>query len=205
MWAADRMRCKRWWALRGNDLHSTVKWSQYHEGKPHAEEKSDPAPAFWRRPPCGLIRLFSAVFRGSSFERAARLAQASAFSRGMHLIVDGYDCRSELLSDRRALLRWLNGLPAQIGMSVLLPAAVARIECPRCKPGDEGLSGFVIICESHIAVHTWPARGEIQADVYSCRPFDPEPLLARIVADFGIGSCDTKLIERRRGEWAMRN
>jgi S-adenosylmethionine decarboxylase len=116
----------------------------------------------------------------------------------MHLIVDGYDCRSELLSDRLALLRWLNGLPAQLGMSVLLPATVARIECPRCKPGDEGLSGFVIICESHIAVHTWPARGEIQADVYSCRPFDPEPLLARIVADFGIGSCDTKLIERRR-------
>ena len=117
---------------------------------------------------------------------------------GLHLIIDGYDCHSELLSDRDALLCWLSGLPARIGMSVLMPAAVARIEVPACRPGWEGLSGVVVICESHIAVHTWPALGEIQADVYSCRAFDAEKVLAHIVHDFGIGDYDAQLIERRK-------
>jgi S-adenosylmethionine decarboxylase len=116
----------------------------------------------------------------------------------MHLIIDGYDCDSDLLSDRVALLRWLDGLPAQIGMSVLMPAAVKKIGPPRCRPDDAGLSGVVVICESHIAVHTWPRRRELQADVYSCKPFDAGKVLERFIHDFGIGSCDTKLVERRK-------
>jgi S-adenosylmethionine decarboxylase len=83
-------------------------------------------------------------------------------------------------------------------MSTLMPAAVERIEHPRCHPEDEGLSGVVVICESHIAVHTWPRRREIQADVYSCRPFDFGAVLAHFIHDFGIGDYDTQLIGRRR-------
>jgi S-adenosylmethionine/arginine decarboxylase-like enzyme len=83
-------------------------------------------------------------------------------------------------------------------MSVLMPPAVERIEHPRCKLEDEGLSGVVVICESHIAVHTWPRLLEIQADVYSCRPFDAEAVLACFIHDFGIGSYDVRLIERRK-------
>lgn len=120
------------------------------------------------------------------------------FSRGLHLIIDGYDCDSKLLSDRCSLLRWLADLPAQIGMSTLMPAAVERIEYPRCRREDEGLSGVVVICESHIAIHTWPRRREIQADVYSCRSFDADAVLAHFVQDFSIGSYDTQLIVRRR-------
>lgn len=121
----------------------------------------------------------------------------------MHLLIDGYDCRSHLLSDRDSLLRWLDALPPKIGMSVLMPPAVERIEHPRCKPEDEGLSGVVVICESHIAVHTWPRLLEVQADVYSCRPFEAEAVLACFVRDFGIGSYDVELIERRKrvAEW----
>jgi S-adenosylmethionine decarboxylase len=116
----------------------------------------------------------------------------------MHFILDGYQCCSLLLSNEDALRRWLDELPDCIGMSILMPAIVSRIEVPRCKPGDEGLSGVVVICESHIAVHTWPLRGEIQADVYSCRTFDAEAVLSHFVHDFGIGSFDTELIERRK-------
>jgi S-adenosylmethionine decarboxylase len=60
------------------------------------------------------------------------------------------------------------------------------------------LSGVVLICESHIAVHTWPRRREIQADVYSCRSFNADAVLAHFVHAFCIGSYDTELIGRRR-------
>jgi S-adenosylmethionine decarboxylase len=116
----------------------------------------------------------------------------------MHLIIDGYDCHSELLSNRISLLRWLDDLPPQIGMSILMPATVGSIHPPKCRPVDEGLSGVVVIHESHIAVHTWPRRGELQADVYSCKRFDAEKVLDHFVHDFGIGSYDTQLIDRRR-------
>ena len=125
------------------------------------------------------------------------------FERGMHLIIDGYDCHSELLGERAALLHFLRELPEKIGMSVLIPAMVKEIEYPLCKVEDQGLSGFVAIYESHIAVHTWPKQAQIQADVYSCKPFDPEAVLAHFVHDFGMGSFDTELIERRKRHFRL--
>ena len=117
----------------------------------------------------------------------------------MHLIIDGYDCApGPLMSDREALLRWLGELPQRIEMSVLVPAMVERIEPPRCARGDEGLSGVVVICESHIGIHTWPAKNELQADIYSCRPFDAEEVLALFIHDFGIGDYDAQVIPRRK-------
>ena len=32
-----------------------------------------------------------------------------------------------------------------------------------------GWSGFVVIAESHISIHTFPDRGFVSADVYTCR------------------------------------
>lgn len=116
----------------------------------------------------------------------------------MHLIIDGYECASELLYDPGALMQWLNRLPRRIDMSVLVPAVVAEIKIPRCRQSDEGVSGIVMIYESHIAVHTWPQRREMQADVYSCKPFDAEAVLAHFVHDFGMGSYDAELIARRK-------
>lgn len=37
------------------------------------------------------------------------------------------------------------------------------------KKGPGGWSGFAVIQESHISIHTFPERGFLSADVYTCR------------------------------------
>ncbi len=33
-----------------------------------------------------------------------------------------------------------------------------------------GVSGVIVIAESHVAIHTWPERGFAAVDVFSCSP-----------------------------------
>jgi S-adenosylmethionine decarboxylase len=35
-------------------------------------------------------------------------------------------------------------------------------------PGGNGITGVVLLAESHLAVHTWPEQGAVTLDVYVC-------------------------------------
>ena len=35
-------------------------------------------------------------------------------------------------------------------------------------PGEGGVTGVVVLAESHLSVHTWPERGYVTIDVYVC-------------------------------------
>lgn len=37
----------------------------------------------------------------------------------------------------------------------------------------QGVSGVVVLAESHISIHTWPERGYASLDVYMCGEADP--------------------------------
>ncbi len=87
---------------------------------------------------------------------------------GEHLTIDGYGGKQELLDDENIILKALDQLPAAIGMKKLAEPSVYRAPSNNEKdPG--GWSGFVIIQESHISIHTFPGRGFVSADVYTCK------------------------------------
>ena len=71
---------------------------------------------------------------------------------------------------------------------------VLRYEAP--KHEDSGVSGFVIIAESHISVHTFPERNYINIDLFSCRDFDTEKALQEIKSDFELGQTKSWTLER---------
>ncbi len=52
-------------------------------------------------------------------------------------------------------------------------------------PDRFGVSGVVILRESHAAVHTYPGLGEAFIDVFSCRPFDTEVVGSVVTESFG--------------------
>ena len=67
-------------------------------------------------------------------------------------------------------------------------------------PAPGGLTGFVILAESHLACHTFPEFGSICVNVFCCRPrddFDAAGLMAEM-----LGATDTvvRRIERTYGE-----
>jgi len=59
-----------------------------------------------------------------------------------------------------------------------------------------GWSGFVIIQESHISIHTFPRRRFVSIDVYSCKDFDPRPVRRYFRRLFGIQKFENHLVRR---------
>jgi len=90
------------------------------------------------------------------------------YNFGEHLMLDGYGGDYEKLNNRNLVLLSLNELPDKLGMKKLSEPCVFEAADNKIKdPG--GFSGFVVIMESHISVHTFPARKFISIDVYTCR------------------------------------
>jgi S-adenosylmethionine decarboxylase len=87
---------------------------------------------------------------------------------GEHLTIDGYNGNEIKLNDKNLVLKCLNDLPGLLGMHHLAPPVVYFAPSNDDKdPG--GWSGFVVIQESHVSIHTFPKRGFVSADVYSCK------------------------------------
>jgi S-adenosylmethionine decarboxylase len=112
----------------------------------------------------------------------------------MHLIIDGYGGDPHRLADQEVVRALLDTVPREIGMTTIAPSYVCRYEGP--KPEDWGISGFVLIAESHLSVHTFPARGLVWADIFSCKGFDAERVVERMRSTFALSETRLHLLER---------
>lgn len=70
----------------------------------------------------------------------------------------------------------------------------------RFEPGG-GVTGVVLLAESHLALHTWPELGAVTLDVYVCNyggdnRARAEQLLATLEAAFAPGSVQRQRLER---------
>lgn len=115
---------------------------------------------------------------------------------GVHLTLDGYGGSPERLQDREIVRWWLDELPGTLGMTRLAESVLVDVDKQSDKdPG--GLTGFVLIAESHISIHTFPLRGFVSADVYTCQDWlDTERLLDHFQAAFDLEIVEHNLIIR---------
>jgi S-adenosylmethionine decarboxylase len=116
---------------------------------------------------------------------------------GVHLMLDGYDCDPARLADRAGLEAILARLPGDLGMHPIAAPVVVEVGAQNRKdPG--GLSGFVMIAESHLSFHTFPARRFISIDVYTCQnDLDCDAVAEALRQAFGIKEADIHV--QRRG------
>lgn len=92
---------------------------------------------------------------------------------GPHLMLEAYNCPPEVLNDANLAYKILDELPEKIKMHKMIKPYVVFAEGNGHKdPG--GWSGFVLIQESHISLHTFIKRRFVTVDVYSCKDFDIE-------------------------------
>lgn len=112
----------------------------------------------------------------------------------MHLIIDGFGSNSKLLESEELLYQLLDDYPAQIGMTKVAPPQVFRYV--GSKPEDWGISGFVLIAESHISIHTFPERGYVNIDIFSCKDFDSEQAIKDLQAKFELIKLRSYLLNR---------
>ena len=112
----------------------------------------------------------------------------------MHLVIDGYGCDPTQLSDPERVRTFLDTYPDAINMTKIMTPSVQTYRGP--VPEDWGVSGFVIIAESHISVHTFPDRAYMNVDVFSCKDFDAEQAEREIRGHFTMSSTRTWVLER---------
>ena len=115
---------------------------------------------------------------------------------GEHLTIDGYNGNKKLLNDKKLVLSCLNDLPKQLEMKKLAQPEVYFATGNDLKdPG--GWSGFVVIEESHISIHTFPGRGFVSADVYTCKNGMNVAFIENYFKQkFALGDIETNFIKR---------
>ena len=115
---------------------------------------------------------------------------------GVHLTLDGYGGSPDRLGDPRAVRAWLDELPENLGMTKLADPLLVEVG-RRSEKDAGGITGFVLIAESHISIHTFPLRRFASADVYTCQNrLDEDWLLEYFRAIFKLQSIEHNMIIR---------
>lgn len=79
---------------------------------------------------------------------------------GSHIIIDLYDCRASCLDDIESIKNIL------IESAKISNTTILDVKFHKFNP--QGVSGYVLISESHLSIHTWPEYNYASVDVYTC-------------------------------------
>lgn len=112
----------------------------------------------------------------------------------MHLIIDGYGSNAEILQSEAFIYQLLDQYPAEIGMTKISSPLVVKYTGG--KPEDWGISGIVIIAESHISVHTFVERCYVNIDVFSCKDFNTGKAIKDLSSRLELTEIRTHLLDR---------
>ncbi len=81
-------------------------------------------------------------------------------SLGRHVLAEFYGCDFKTLDDQEQVRRYM--------IDAALVAGAEIRESVFHKFSPQGVSGVVVISESHLAIHTWPELGYAAVDVFTC-------------------------------------
>jgi S-adenosylmethionine decarboxylase len=110
---------------------------------------------------------------------------------GTEWLIEASGCDADALRDIPRLQRLFNRLITELNLTPLGEAAWHRF------PGAGGVTGFVLLTESHLACHTWPELGAIALDLFSCDPLRPPwPWQERLREILGAHIVSVRVIER---------
>ena len=87
---------------------------------------------------------------------------------GEHFMLDGYRGDADKLNNKDLVLKCLIELPELLNMHRLSDPEIYFAPSNDIKDSG-GWSGFVVIAESHISIHTFPKRRFVSIDAYTCR------------------------------------
>ncbi len=108
---------------------------------------------------------------------------------GKHLLIDFWGARD--LTDADAISRALRSA-AEAAEATILHSHVHHFG------HGGGVSGVLVLAESHISIHTWPEQELAAIDIFMCGSCDPRKAFERLRQIFAPKTIE--LIEHRRGQ-----
>lgn len=109
---------------------------------------------------------------------------------GRHLLIELYGCDAGILDDVEAIERHMIA-GAQAAGATVLDRRFHRFE-------PQGISGFLVLAESHLSIHTWPEHRYAAVDLFTCsRSVRPENCLAAL--ETALRSTSSAVLDLPRG------
>lgn len=109
---------------------------------------------------------------------------------GKHLLLELKDCNREVLNDLTYLENVFVSAAQEAGATVL--GKYFHQFAP------QGVSGAVIIAESHLSLHTWPEHGYAAVDIFTCGDTVRTQRAADLLIE-KLGSKNPSIMEIKRG------
>ena len=109
---------------------------------------------------------------------------------GKHLLLEMKDCDKNILADLATVRNAL--------VSAAQEAKATIVEIAFHEFSPFGISGMVVIAESHLSIHTWPEYGYAAVDVFTCGDL----IKPEIAADYLVERFKCKnpsMVEMKRG------
>ncbi|MFG6447339.1 adenosylmethionine decarboxylase [Roseateles sp. BYS180W] len=123
--------------------------------------------------------------------------------QGLHLVADlgGVAASLPEMTDPEALRRLCLSAVAQSGLGAV--AELFHRFTPAADAGQSGITGVVLLAESHLAIHTWPELASVTLDVYACNlgrdnSARAEALLQQLVQAFAPQEQQCQRLQRGR-------
>lgn len=115
-------------------------------------------------------------------------------SLGRHIIVEYYDCNPALMNDVSYIERSME-LAAEESGATIINSTFHHFS-------PYGVSGVVVIQESHLAIHTWPEYGYASVDLFTCGG-SVDPWVAYRELKEAFEAAHGSAVELSRGEMAL--
>lgn len=112
------------------------------------------------------------------------------YALGTHLLIELKDCNPEIIKDLEAVKNIL------VDAARKANATIINVTFHEFNPF--GISGVVVIAESHLAIHTWPEYGFAAVDVFTCG----DTIKPEVAAKYIIEAFECKnpsIVEMKRG------
>jgi S-adenosylmethionine decarboxylase proenzyme len=108
---------------------------------------------------------------------------------GQHTLIELYDCDAALLRDMAAVRALM--------LEAVKLAGGTYVTDTFHHFSPHGVSGVVVIAESHVTIHTWPEHRYAAADVFTCGvSFRHEVLIGSLQEGLKAERADTRTLDR---------
>lgn len=118
------------------------------------------------------------------------------YALGTHLLLELRDCNPEILKDLEKVKSFM--------VSAVKEAKATVIEVSFHEFNPFGISGVVVIAESHMSIHTWPEYRYAAVDIFTCgEVIKPEVAAAYLIREFECKN--PSIVEVKRGILSHKN
>ncbi len=107
---------------------------------------------------------------------------------GKHIILELYQCPADMLSNPVIIEKYMK--EAAIAMGATIVESTFHHFSPL------GVSGVIVIKESHLTIHTWPEHQYAAVDMFTCGDIQMERGVALLKENLRAGSSDMQILKR---------